>query len=135
MLKRAAVFISVIFLTLGITRDVAAGPQSRQSKGTGTSTLTGLVIGPDDKPVPHAAISYQSSGGSAPHAVHTDSQGRFAISHLKADNYDIRASHKGIFSDWMKNVTLPKGQTRTVELRLIYAREMPKSSSKSKPKS
>ena len=132
MLRRTLVFMSLIFLVLAVTRNVTGGPQSKK---TGTSTLAGLVLGPDDKPVPHAAVSYQSSGGSGPHAVHTDTKGRFTISNLKADNYDIRASHKGIFSDWMKNVTLPKGQTRTVELRLIYAREMPKSTSKSKPKS
>jgi hypothetical protein len=126
---RRVVFIPM-FLLAFVSRDVTAAPQSR-----GTGTLTGVVIGPDDKPVAHAAVSYQSSGGNAPHAVHTDSRGRFTISELKADNYDIRASHKGIFSDWMKNVTLPRGRTRNVELRLIYAKEMPKSSSKSKPKS
>ena len=130
MLRRTLVFISVFLLTLVAARGATARPQSK-----GSCTLTGVVIGPDDKPVPHAAVSYQSSGGSAPHAVHTDSRGRFRISSLKSDNYDIRASSKGIFSEWVKNVMVSKGQTRSVELRLIYAREMPKSTSKSKPKS
>ena len=130
MHKRALVFIVVTSMML-----VAVSAAVAQRHSTGTATLTGLVLGPDDKPVAHAAVSYQSSGGNAPHAVHTDSRGRFTISELKADNYDIRASHKGIFSDWMKNVTLARGRTRNVELRLIYAKEMPKSSTKSKPKS
>lgn len=110
-------------------RNVFAGPQSK-----GSAILTGVVIGPDDKPVPHASVSYQSSGGSAPHAVHTDSHGRFTISQLKTDNYDIRASAKGIFSDWEKNVAVRKGQTRSIELRLTYAKEMPKSVSAPKAK-
>src|SRR5713101_5627665 len=89
----------------------------------GTSVLTGVVIGPNDKPVAHAAVSYQSSGGNA---VHTDSHGRFTIYKLPADNYDLRASANGIFSEWEKNVTIHAGQTRSVTLHLIYAKQMPK---------
>jgi hypothetical protein len=92
----------------------------------GTSVLTGVVIGPNDKPVVHAAVSYQSSGGNAAHAVHTDSRGRFTIYKLPADNYDLRASANGIFSEWEKNVTIHSGQTRSVTLHLIYAKQMPK---------
>jgi len=47
--------------------------------------------------VAHASVSYQSSSGNAPHAVHTDSHGQFTITKLRADNYDIRASGKGVF--------------------------------------
>jgi Carboxypeptidase regulatory-like domain len=100
----------------------------RQKKGT--SVLTGVVLGPDDRPVPHASISYQSSSGDAPHAVRTDSHGHFIISKLPADNYDMRASANGIFSDWEKNIPLRKGQAKSVTLRLIYAKEMPKASKK-----
>jgi len=93
----------------------------------GTSVLTGVVIGPNDRPVAHAAVSYQSSGGNAAHAVHTDAHGRFTISKLPADNYDLRASANGIFSEWEKNVTIHIGETRSVTLHLIYAKQMPKS--------
>src|SRR6266576_4520245 len=93
----------------------------------GSSVLTGVVIGPNDRPVAHAAVSYQSSGGNAAHAVHTDAHGRFTISNLPADNYDLRASANGIFSDWEKNVTIHNGETRSVTLHLIYAKQMPKS--------
>ena len=92
----------------------------------GTSVLTGVVIGPNDKPVAHAAVSYQSSGGNAAHAVHTDAQGRFTIHKLPADNYDLRASANGVFSEWEKNVTIHSGQIRSVTLHLIYAKQMPK---------
>lgn len=128
-MKRALIFLTVFLLALVAARNVLAVPQSK-----GSATLSGVVIGPDDKPVAHASVSYQSSDGSAPHAVHTDSHGRFTISKLRADNYDIRASAKGIFSDWQKNLMLRKGQTRSIELRLIYAKEMPKSVSNTKTK-
>ena len=95
--------------------------------------MSGVVLGPDDKPVPHAAVTYQSSGGNAPHAVHADAHGHFTIANLKADNYDMRASGKGVFSEWEKNITVRSGQTKSVTLRLIYAKEMPKAYVKSKP--
>jgi hypothetical protein len=128
-MKRALLFLTAFLLALVAARGVLAAPQSK-----GTATLSGVVIGPDDKPAPHATVSYQSSDGSAPHAARADAHGRFTISQLKADSYDIRASAKGIFSDWQKNIPLRKGQARSVELRLIYAKEMPKSSSNAKPK-
>jgi hypothetical protein len=128
-MKRAIIFVAIFVAVLATARGVLAVPQSK-----GTSTLSGVVIGPNDKPAPHASVSYQSSDGSAPHAVYADAHGRFTISQLKADSYDIRASAKGIFSDWQRNIPLRKGQARSVELHLIYAKEMPKPVSSTKPK-
>jgi hypothetical protein len=116
-----AILGALLFSTLIAPHAVQAGPDRR-----GTSVLTGIVIGPDDKPVAHAAVSYQSSAGTAAHAVHTDARGRFTIPRLPADNYDVRASANGIFSDWEKNVTIHVGETRSVTLHLIYAKQMPK---------
>ena len=95
--------------------------------------LTGVVLGPDDRPVPHAAVTYQSSGGNAPHAVHADARGHFTITKLRADNYDMRASGKGVFSEWQKNITVHSGQTKNVTLRLIYAKDVPKAYVKTTP--
>ncbi len=128
-MRRAIIFIAVFSLAMMAARGVLAAPQHK-----GTSTLTGVVLGPDDKPVPHASVSYQSSGGSAPHATFTNSKGRFTITKLRADNYDMRASSKGIFSEWQKNVAIGRGQTRDITLQLIYSKEMPKSAKTSKPK-
>ena len=128
-MKRAGIVLTVFLLALVAAHGALAAPQSR-----GSSTLSGVVIGPDDKPAPHASVSYQSSDGSAPHAVYADAHGRFTISKLKADSYDVRASAKGIFSDWQRNIPLRRGQARSVELRLIYAKEMPKAVSNKKPK-
>jgi Carboxypeptidase regulatory-like domain len=128
-MRRVVILIVVFLMALVTAQGVLAAPQSK-----GSATLSGVVIGPDDKPVPHASVSYQSSGGNAPHAVYTDSRGRFTITKLKSDNYDVRASSKGIFSEWEKNITLRRGKTQYITLQLIYAREMPKSSKTSKPK-
>jgi hypothetical protein len=127
-MRRALLFITVLLLALVATLGVSAGPQSKHS-----ATLSGVVLGPDDKPVAHASVSYQSSSGNAPHAVHADGRGHFTITQLKADNYDLRASGKGVFSAWEKNVSLKSGQTKDITLRLIYAKEIPKAYVKSKP--
>ncbi len=121
--------ISVMVLLVGLmsAQDLAA-----QKKGGGV--LSGVVLGPDDKPVPHASVSYQSSSGTAPHAVRTDSQGHFTITKLRTDDYDLRASGKGVFSEWEKNVAVRSGRTKSVTLRLIYAKEIPKAYTKSKAK-
>lgn len=110
-----------------------AAAASPQHKGTGV--LTGIVLGPDDKPVPHASVTYQSSGGSAPHAVHADAHGRFTITKLKSDNYDLRAYGKGVFSEWQKNISVRSGQTKTLNLQLIYAKQIPKAYAKKKKQS
>lgn len=128
-MRRALAFLSIFLFTLVAVRGVSAAPQHK-----GSATLSGVVLGPDDKPVAHASVSYQSSNGSAPHVVHTDSQGHFTISKLKADNYDLRASGKGVFSEWEKNVNLRSGKTKELTLRLIYAKQIPKAYVKSNSK-
>jgi uncharacterized membrane protein len=120
-MRRTIVFLSIFLFTLAAVGSVSAVPQHK-----GSSTLSGVVLGPDDKPVAHASVSYQSSGGNGAHVVHTDSHGRFSITKLKADNYDVRASGKGVFSEWEKNITLRAGQTKDLTLQLVYAKEIPK---------
>ena len=124
-MKRLITFVLILATSFGtalvVARSVFAEPQQK-----GSSTLSGVVLGPNDKPVARAAITYQSSAGIAPHVVRTDAHGRFTIPKLVADNYDLRASANGIFSEWEKNVTIRHGETRTITLRLIYAKRMPK---------
>jgi hypothetical protein len=128
-MKRAVTFLAALLFALFAAHASLGQPQSK-----GTSSLTGVVIGPDDKPAPHASVSYQYSDGTSPHAVFADAHGHFTITQLKANSYDVRASHKGIFSDWQRNIPLRKGQSRSLELHLIYAKEMPKPDSASNPK-
>ena len=128
-MKRAPVFASIFLVTMILAGTALAVPQHK-----GSSTLNGVVLGPDDRPVAHASVSYQSSGGSAPHVVRTDSTGHFAISKLKADDYDLRASGKGVFSEWEKNVPLRAGETKNLTLHLVYAKQIPKAYVKSNSK-
>lgn len=125
-MRRALLLIAIFLLALVTARGVSAAPQSK-----GSSTLSGVVLGPDDRPVANASVSYQLSSGSAPHAMHADAHGHFSISKLKADNYDLRASGKGVFSEWEKNITLRSGETKNLTLRLIYAKQIPKAYVKS----
>ncbi len=128
-MRRTLLFLAIFLLALLAVRVVSAAPQRK-----GSATLSGTVLGPDDRPVPRASVSYQSSSGSDPHAVHTDSYGHFTISKLRADNYDLRASGRGVFSTWEKNISLRSGETKSVTLHLIYAKQIPKAYVKSKPK-
>jgi hypothetical protein len=124
---RRALLSMMVLLSMVAAQNLAA-------QGKGSGVLSGVVLGPDDKPEPHASVTYQSSAGIAPHAVRADSQGHFTITKLRSDNYDLRASGKGVFSEWEKNVTVRSGQTKSVTLRLIYAKQIPKAYTKSKAK-
>jgi hypothetical protein len=125
-MKRVSILLLIILTGLAAAHELVAAPQRK-----GSGTLTGVVLGPDDKPVPHASVTYQSSAGTAPHAVHANAQGHFTIRELRADNYDLRASAKGVFSEWEKNVAVHRGSTKLITLRLIYAKEIPKAYTKS----
>jgi hypothetical protein len=122
-MKRILAIAALLALVLGASM-VATRRVSARTHGNGT--LLGLVLGPDDRPVPYASVTYQSASGSEPHALRADSHGRFRITRLNEDAYSLRATRKGIFSEWEKNVMVHKGETKSVTLRLIYAREMPK---------
>jgi len=120
------IVIVLVLTTLVAAALLSARTAFAQPQHKGASTLTGVVLGPNDKPIARAVITYQSSAGRAPHVVRTDAHGRFVIPKLVADNYDLRASANGIFSEWEKNFTLRSGETRSITLRLIYAKQMPK---------
>jgi LPXTG-motif cell wall-anchored protein len=132
--RHAAIFILAGGFLISLAGYFLALPVMATKEYKGNCSLTGVVLGPDDKPVPRAVITYQSSSGNWPHAVHTDSQGNFAIRHLRADNYDMRASANGIFSEWEKNISLRAGESKSLTLRLIYTRQpvKPKPGKKSK---
>jgi hypothetical protein len=121
--KRRLFLASIIAATFVVATALDAQTTPPKKKG---GTITGTVIGPDDKPVAKASVMCQSSGGISPHATYTDSKGHFMITGLKQDSYDVRASSNGVFSEWEKNVPLRKGQTKDLSLHLIYAKEMPK---------
>jgi hypothetical protein len=118
-MKCTLIFIMVPLLAAFAAHNVGAEPQA------GSGIVSGVVIGPDDKPVAHALVTYQSAGGRAPHVAHADAKGHFSIPKLRSDNYQVRASGKGIFSKW-ENVAVRSGTTKEVTLHLIYAKQEPK---------
>ena len=115
-MRRRFIFPKIFILALAITAVIQAHAMPQH----GTSTLAGIVLAADGKPVANASVTYQSGGGVAPHAVHTDAKGKFSVANLRADIYDVRASAQGVYSDWQRNVSLRTGQTKTVTLRLTH---------------
>jgi len=87
-------------------------------KKTG-ATITGMVLGADGKPVPGASVTCETSSGLKPRAVHTDAKGRFFITGLKQESYDLRASWNGAYSDWERNIPMRRDQTKEVTLQLL----------------
>jgi Carboxypeptidase regulatory-like domain len=112
--------ISLLALVFVVAPASLAEPQ-----GSGSGGVTGVVIGPDDKPVPHALVTCESGTGSSPHIVHADAKGNFAIAKLRADSYKVRASGKGVFSQW-EETYVHSGKTNALTLRLEYAKQIPK---------
>lgn len=113
MICRMAVLLSLVFLS-SLT---GAGAQTK-SHSTGT-TIQGMVLGADGKPVAAAAVECQSSAGMRPRVVHTDPKGHYLFTGLKQDSYDLRATSNGAYSDWEKNIPLRKGQTKEITLHLL----------------
>lgn len=92
--------------------------QAQIVKKTG-ATITGTVLGADGKPVPGASVTCETSSGLKPRAVHADAKGRFFITGLKQDSYDVRASFNGAYSDWERNIPLGREQTKAMTLQLL----------------
>ena len=104
-------------LLLGIGLVCVAGVQAQ--KKSSATTLSGVVLGADGKPVAAAGVTCETSSGMKPRAVHTDAKGKFVITGLKQDSYDLRASANGAYSDWERNIPLKLGQTKEVTLHLL----------------
>ncbi len=124
-MKRLPITLTLAFAVLSLVSGVYAGPQHAHR-----ATLSGVVVGPGGKPVANAVVTYQSGGGDTPHAVRTDAHGRFSIPKLRRDNYDLRASAHGMFSNWEKNVMLRSGEQKNITLRLTSGAEISKTATK-----
>ena len=118
-MKRLSTAVAVALALLGLVPVVHAAPQGKHR-----ATLSGVVVGPGGKPVANAVVTYQSGGGDTPHAVRTDAHGRFSIPKLRRDNYDLRASAHGMYSNWEKNVMLRSGEQKSITLRLTSGAEI-----------
>lgn len=109
----------LVLVLFGLAIFCAVKLNAQTTKKTSGAILSGIVLGADNKPVPNAGVTCETSGGLRPRAVHTDSKGRFLITGLKQDSYDLRATANGAYSDWERNIPLRKNQTRDITLRLL----------------
>ncbi len=124
-MKRLPMAVAVAFAMLFLIAGGSAAPQVKHR-----ATLSGVVVGPGGKPVANAVVTYQSGGGDTPHVVRTDGHGRFSILQLRRDNYDLRASAHGMFSNWEKNVMLRTGEQKSITLRLTSGADLSKTAMK-----
>ena len=115
-MKRSAFIIAFLLaLLFPLTSTTLAQSSSKKPP----TTIRGMVLGADGKPVATAAVTCQSSAGVRPRVVHTDAKGHFLITGLKQDSYDLRATSNGAYSDWEKNIPVRAGQTKEVTLHLL----------------
>ncbi len=108
----------IFSLMLGMAVLFAADVNAQTRKKTG-ATITGTVLDSNGKPVANASVTCETSSGMKPRAVHTDKSGKFFITGLKQESYDLRASRNGAYSDWERNIPLRKSQTKDVTLQLL----------------
>jgi uncharacterized GH25 family protein len=88
----------IFFLMLGMAIPFAQDIHAQTRKKTG-ATITGTVLDSNGKPVANASVTCETSSGMKPRAVHTDKNGKFFITGLKQESYDLRASRNGAYSD------------------------------------
>jgi hypothetical protein len=111
---------NLIFALMSAAAIFIALPVQAQTKPKKNgSTFTGTVLDATGRPVKGASVMCQTSSGLKPRAVHTDSKGRFFITGLKRENYDLRAYANGSYSDWDKNIPMGSTQTKEVTLQLL----------------
>lgn len=108
MTKRAA------FLVLILTLGFISALQARVATGT----MAGTVLDAHGKPVAGATVTMQTSDGMRPYATHTGANGRFEFVRYETGQYDLRAYSNGMFSDWVKRISIRSGKTTEITLRL-----------------
>jgi uncharacterized GH25 family protein len=110
-MKRVQRSLFVLVLAMVV---VAAGASAKVATGT----LAGTVVDAQGKPVAAAIVTIQTSDGRQPHAMRTDSKGRFEFKRFKAGQYDLHAQSNGNFSEWAKRISVRSNKTTSVTLRL-----------------
>jgi uncharacterized GH25 family protein len=113
-MRRKLIFFLMLDMAILFAQDIHA--QTRKKTG---ATITGTVLDSNGKPVANASVTCETSSGMKPRAVHTDKNGKFFITGLKQESYDLRASRNGAYSDWERNIPLRKSQTKDVTLQLL----------------
>jgi len=108
MTKR--VMFPVLILMIGL----ASALQARVAIGT----MAGTVLDAHGKPVAGATVTMQTSDAARPYATHTDANGHFEFARYETGQYDLRAYWNGMFSDWVKRISIRSGKTTEVTLHM-----------------
>jgi len=108
MTKRA--ILPVLILMIGF----ASALQARVAIGT----MAGTVVDSHGKPVAGATVTMQTSDAAHPYATHTDANGHFEFVRYETGQYDLRAYWNGMFSDWVKRISIRSGKTTEVTLHM-----------------
>lgn len=109
----------ILVLLANLTVFFVAIPVHAQTQKKNGATFTGTVLDANGRAVKGASVTVETSSGTTPRAVHTDSKGRFFITGLKQESYDLRASANGAYSEWHRNIPMSKAQTKEVTLQLL----------------
>jgi len=86
----------------------------------GTATLTGTVLDPDGKALPHAALVVKNDAGVSKTATAGD-DGRFSIEGLPAGTYTVEASAQGFGVANISGVQLASGGSQDISIALQVA--------------
>ena len=108
-MKRAMLVIAVL---------AALGLASAAYAKVAIGTLAGTVLDAKGKPVAGATVTIQTSDGLHPSAKHTDANGHFEFTRYETGQYDLRAYANGMFSDWVKRVSIRRDKTTEVTLHM-----------------
>ena len=107
---QAALFLLVLAAALGSASMACAGGP--------IGDLAGTVLDSKGKPVADATVTMQSSDGKRPYATHTDASGHFKFERYETGQYDLRAYSNGMFSPWVKRISIRYRKTAEVTLHM-----------------
>jgi hypothetical protein len=65
----------------------------------------------------------RTATAGSPHATVTNSQGRFFFAELIHGYHDLRATHKGLASEWKHNIEVERGKETDSKLQLTSAQK------------
>ena len=116
-------FLAILGWAFVFALTVSAGPP----KGA----LNGLVVNSKGVPVKSARVFWQTAEGTTPHALRSNSEGRFRVFPVSDGYYDLRAESGGAWSEWRHNVMVRNGAEVNVTLHLV--RTTPPSAASPKP--
>jgi hypothetical protein len=116
-MRKYAIIRAAAFLLFAAPLFIA----SAQDGGIGT--LAGIVLSAQGKPVAGASVTMETANGGSPHATVTNLQGRFFFPELTHGYYDLRATHKGLTSEWKHNIEVTTGKETDVKLQLMAAQK------------